>query len=276
MRHSLSVLCLSSLATLSYTPVGALAAEIDARPPDRLTLSANGSQLKDVGVDEDGAGGSLNYLHYVTPNFLFGAGGEHQTIAESKWSFGSLRASYGRGEPAKRFNIFGEIHYGEGDESGRDFDYQVGVLGISQAITNRFSVQLESRQIDIDTSHGNLPKLSLTYLWSKQLVTSVSYADTVGGNLGTDLTSTRLDYYGQHFNFLLGGAIGTADPSVVNLLPGFRLPPQDLTQGFAGVGKAFSWGEILLLGDYLEVANSEKVTLTLNFTAYLGARGPNH
>jgi hypothetical protein len=273
MRHSPFILCLSSLVTLSCLPQGSQAADVDARPRDRLTLSANGSQLKDVGVDEDGSGGSLNYLHYVTPDFLFGMGGEHQTIADSKWSFGSLRASYGHGEPAKRFNIFGEFHYGEGDESGRDFDYQVGVLGLSQAITNRFSVQLESRQIDIDTSHGNLPKLSLTYLWSKQLVTSISYADTVGGNLGTDLTSARLDYYGQHVNFLIGGASGTADPSVLNL-PGLRLPAQDLTQGFAGLGKAFSWGEVQLLGDYLEVANSEKVTLTLSFTAYLGYRAP--
>ena len=54
---------------------------------------------------------------------------------------------------------------------------------------SKFSVQLEARQIDIDTTHGNLPKLGLTYLWTPRLLTNVSYAHSVGGNLGTELTS---------------------------------------------------------------------------------------
>jgi hypothetical protein len=269
MRLSLAILSLSSFAVA----MPAVAAEIDARPPDRLTLSGNGSNLTDVGVDEDGYGGSLNYLHYFTPDVIFGVGGEYQSIAESSWAFGSIRGAYGHGAPSSRFTIFGEFHRGNGDDDGRDFTYQVGVLGLSQSIGSHFSVQLEGRQIDIDTTHGNLPKLGITYLWTPSFSTNVSYANSVGGNLGTELTTARLDHYGKHLNFLMGGAIGQADPSVVNLPVGVSLPVQDLTQGFVGIGKSFSWGEMQLLGDYLELESSEKITVTLSFTAYLGSRG---
>ena len=34
-------------------------------------------------------------------------------------------------------------------------------------------------------------------LWTPRLQTTVSYADSVGGNLGTELGTARMDYYGQ-------------------------------------------------------------------------------
>jgi hypothetical protein len=242
---------------------------VDARPPDRLTLTANGSSLTDT---DGGGGGSLSWLHYFTPNTIAGIGAEHQYIVDSQWTFGSLRGSVTLGEPASRFGVFAEAHYGEGDENDREFDYFTGVLGISQSFTTKFSVQLEARQIDIDTTHGNLPKLSLTYLWTPRLVTALSYAESVSGNLGTELTTARIDHYGNHVTLFLGAATGRADPSVVNIQPGISLPAQDLKQGFLGIGKSFSRGEVQLIGDYLELNESEKVTVTLTFTAYVGAR----
>lgn len=271
MRLLLTVLCLSSLAAASSLPAArVVAAEVDARPPDRLSLSANGSRL--IGTDE-GAGGSLNWLHYFTPDAVFGLGAEHQLIADSRWTFGSVRGALSRGQPASRFSVFGEVHYGGGDENGRNFDYSVAVLGVSRSFTSKFSVQLEGRQIDIDTTHGNLPKLGLTYVWTPRLLTNVSYAHSVGGNLGTELITARIDHYGTYVNLMAGGASGSADPSVVNLQPGLTLPASNLKQGFVGIGKAFARGEVQLLGDYLELAESEKVTLTLSFTAFIGSRG---
>ncbi len=271
MRLPLAALCLSSVIAYTLAPARALGAEVDARPPNRLTLSGNGGRLTEI--DEDGAGGSLNYLHYVTPDALFGFGGEYQTIADSEWKFGSLRGALSHGQPTSRFNINAEVNYGDGDENGRRFDYLVAVLGLSQSFGSKFSVQLENRHIDIDTTQGNLPKLGLTFLLTPRLAANVSYADSVGGNLGTQLTSARLDHYGTHVNFLIGAAIGEADPSVVNLQPGLTLPSQDLEQVFAGIGKTFSGGEITLLGDFLQLGDSEKVTVTLSFTAFLGSRG---
>lgn len=268
-RHSPSLYLLAAAIAGIAAQNVALAAEVDARPPDRLTLTGMRSRLMDT--KDEGAGGSVNWLHSFTPNALMGLGVEHQYIADSQWSFGSLRAAWGRGGAGSRFTIFGEVHYGEGDENGRDFDYSVAVLGLSQSLSPKFSVQLEGRQIDIDTTHGNLPKLGITYVWTPQFVTGVSYAHSVGGNLGTEITTARIDTFSRHANFILGAAVGRADPSVINQ-PGLNLPAQDLRQGFVGVGKTFSRGEVQLLGDYMKLDESEKVTLTLSFTVYVGAR----
>lgn len=269
--HWSTIVGLSTIVAAGLAPAHVVAQTVDARPPDRLTLSANGSELTDI--DEDGGGGSLNWLHYFTPNAVMGLGAEHQYIADSKWNFGSIRGSWSHGERASKFNINAEVNYGNGDENDREFDYSVAVLGLSQSFSDWFSVQLEGRQIDIDTTHGNLPKLGFTFVLTPRLLTSISYADSVGGNLGTQLTAARIDYYGQHVNFLIGGASGTADPNVVNLLPGVTLPSQDLQQGFVGLGKTFSRGEVHLMGDYLQLGESEKVTVTLSFTVYVGSRG---
>ena len=245
-------------------------AEVDARPPDRLMVSANGGTLTDA---DNGYGGAVNWLHYFTPNAVFGAGVEHQAIADARWTFGSLRGSWGTANPASKFTLYGEVNYGGGDDNGRNFDYAVEVLGLSQFLTRNFSVQLEGRQIDIDRTHGNLPKLGITYLWTRRFSTNVAYAHSVGGNLGTELITARLDAFSPFLNFILGGASGQADPTVVTIQPGLRLPARNLKEGFVGIGKTFTRGEIQLLGDYLRLADSEKVTVTLNFTAYLGSRG---
>lgn len=271
MRSLTALLCYPLTAMAGFVPHLAYSAEPDARPPDRLIITANGSRLTDA--DTDGGGGALNWLHYVSPDALFGVGAEHQFIDESQWTFGTLRGSVSRGEPGSRTSFFGDVNYGQGDDDGRDFDYAVAALGISQAFTPKFFAQLEARYIDVDTSDGVLPKLGLTYVWTTGLSSTVSYEKSVSGNLGTELVTGRLDYRGQKVNLILGGATGDADPVVLNLQPGLALPTSDLKQGFAGIGIPFSRGEVLVLGDWLELAGSEKVTVTLSVTMNLGSRG---
>src|SRR5690606_34997729 len=125
-----------------------------------------------------------------------------------------------------------------------------------------------TRQIDVDRSEGNLPKLGVTIVWTPQWLTSISYAHSIGGNLGTELTSARLDRQGQRINVFIGGATGTADPVVLNLQPGLTLPVSNLREGFAGIGISFLRGQIQLVGDYLESGDSERITVTLSFTAF--------
>lgn len=269
MKSSPTLLCLSLVAS-SLAAAAAFAAEVDARPPDKLTLSGSASRQIDV---DDGGGGSLNWLHYFTPGTLMGVGAEHQFIADARLDFGSLRGAVTRGEPGSQFTIFGEVNYGGGDDGGRDFDYSVAVLGVSKALSKKFYVELESRQIDIDTSHGNLPKLGLTYVWTPSLLTYVSYAHSVGGDLGTKLTSARIEYYWPSVTLKIGGSSGRADPSVLVLQPGITLPAVASKQGFVGIGKTFKRGEVQLTGDYLETGEAEKITVTLSYTAYIGSRG---
>jgi len=265
MNRTTALLFVSLASAISI----ASAAEVDARPPNRLTLSLSGARQD--GVDDSGAG-SLNYLHYLTPNALFGVGAEHQFIEDATITFGAARAAWGRGEPGSRTTLIGEVLYGEGDDAGRDFDYQVIAGGITQGLTKQLSLEVEARDFDIDTTHGLLPKLGVSYLWSPRFLTYVSYAKSVSGNLGTELTTGRIDYYGSVVNLKFGGASGRANPAVLILQPGITLPAVQSKQAYAGIGKTFRRGEVLLLADYLETGRVEKVTLTLSFTAYLGSR----
>lgn len=247
----------------------AWAAEMDARPPDRLIITANGSHLEEA----DGGGGALNWIHYATPDALIGIGVEHQFIADSQWTFGTLRGSWSRGTPGLRTSVFGEVNQGTGDDNGRDYDYSVATLGVNQALAPTFFVQLEARHIDVDTSKGWLPKLGVTYVWTPAFSSTVSYEESVSGNLGTELVTGRIDFRGPKVNLILGGATGEADPVIVNLQPGLTPPVSDLKQAFAGVGIPFSRGEVLLLGDWLELAGSERLSLTVSLTFNVGSRG---
>jgi hypothetical protein len=153
------------------------------------------------------------------------------------------------------------------------FDYTIVAAGLIQNVTRQFSVQLEDKRIDIDTTHGNLPKLGLQYLWSPSLLTAVTYARSVSGNLGTELGTVRIDHYGKAVNLIVGGAGGKASPAVVNLQTGITQPGATLREGFIGVAKPFARVELTVLGDYLKLADSERITLTVNCTVHLHSRG---
>lgn len=247
-----------------------LPAERVHQPDDRLILSASGSTLTGA---SGGGGGAVNWLRDVSPGTLVGVGVEYQTIADAHWTFGSLRGALTLARDSNApLTLWGEVHQGSGRIDVDSFRYSVGALGISRKLTGGLSLQLEGRQIDIDTTHGNLPKLGLSYVWNPRLLTSVSYAYSVGGNLGTELFATRVDYYGPNFNVLAGGGAGQADPAVVNLQGGTTLPGRTIKQVFLGTAKPFGRAEWMLVGDYLDLAGSERVTLTLSCTIHLRAR----
>jgi len=257
--------------TFSGSLLACLLTTSAALADDRLTLSANGSTLTD---SDGGVGGAVGWLHNFSPDAVFGLAAEHQTIADARWTFGSISTSLTRGPSTARRSLYGDFHKGTGDDNSRDFNYQAGALGVFLPLAGRLSLQLEDRQIDIDTSHGNMPKVGLSMLWTPRLQTAVSYTDTAGGNLGTNLGAALLDYYGP-VHWLVGGAVGRADPVVVNLQPGTQLRGRTLRQGFAGFSKAFSRTELLMIADYLELAGSERVTLTVGLTVNLrSARAP--
>jgi hypothetical protein len=200
-----------------------------------------------------------------------GAGVEYQSIAdEAHWRFGSLRGAVTGGEAGRKWSVSGEAHKGSGADNTHDFTYQIVALGGTVPLYRNLSLELEDRQIDIDTAHGNLPKIGLSYVWNPRLQTTISHANSIGGNLGTELTAARIDYYPGNLHLIAGGVRGKADSVVVNLQPGVRVPARRLHQGFLGIGRRFSRVEVLLLGDYLELGSSERVTGTLSVTVPIG------
>jgi len=132
---------------------------------------------------------------------------------------------------------------------------------------------LEDRQIDVDTTHGNLPKLTASYFLTPALESSIAYAHSVGGNLGTKLLSVRIDRFAAPLNWFAGGATGKASPEVVNLKTGVAQPGQTLKEVYIGASKSLAGAKLTLVADFLDLGGIKRTTLTANYIVELGGRG---
>jgi hypothetical protein len=245
-------------------------AQVSPRPDDRLVVSANGSTFSDGGGS--GGGGAVTWVHPFSAGTLLGVGAEHQTITGSQWTFGTLMGSVTLGAPSGSPTTFnGEVHEGSGDIFGKRFTYSVAAVGVDHTMKNGLTLQLEERQIDVDTSHGSLPKIGVVYAWTPQLRTTVNYAQSIGGNLGTEISTARLDFLGKRAGFLAGDAYGQSVPVVVNLEARVEEPHfvLKLKEAFVGVSRSFSRFDVQLVADYVELAYIRRTTLTVIFNVPL-------
>jgi hypothetical protein len=234
---------------------------------DRILLSLNGSTLPGT---NGGGGGSVGWLHNFDADTLAGVAVEHQGISAAQWTFGSVNGSLTREFWHARYSFYGEAHEGAGDDGPHAFTYSIGAAGIVGTYFHRLSVLLEDRQFDVETTHGSLPKLGLSYLINPHIQAAVSYADSVGGNLGTHLTSARIDAYTSKANFLVGGAVGQVSPTVLGLE--FVVPGKSLREGYVGVTKSLPQrrGDLTLVVDYQDLAGSNRVAVTLSYIFHVG------
>lgn len=271
-------------SVLLYCLVAAKARAVDSSssapvaPPatpedDRLILSGDGSTLTGT---NGGEGGSLEFLHSM-PDGVIGAGGEYQKLATAQWAFGTVTGALTGTAGGMKWSLDGDVHRGAGDiaeyAGTHHFDYGVEALGVSGTFFDALTVQLESRQFDIDTTHGNLPKLGVGMLWARRWLTTVSYARSVSGNLGTELVTLRIDHFGRTINWLAGGATGHVAPPVVNIETGATGPAPPYREGYVGISRTFPRLELALLGDYLDLSGTRRVTVTLTVTFHLHRTG---
>jgi hypothetical protein len=269
---------LLALAAVWLSPQPATAVDSTAAPPpppaapstNSLIFSANGSTLTGA---TGGGGGSLTWLHDFSSG-VFGAGGEYQRLANAHWAFGSLSGSVSTGDAAARWSFSGAVHLGSGDinqsQGVHHFNYQVEGAGVAGTFGGKVTVQLQAHHYDVDTSHGTLPKVALGVLWTRQLQTTVSYARSVDGNLGTEIATLQINHFGTEVNWLLGGATGHVAPPVVNLYTGLTGAAPQLREGYLGLSKSFGRTDWSILGDYLRVAGQTRITLTLVCTLHMG------
>jgi hypothetical protein len=235
---------------------------------ERLVVSADGSSLSQ---DHGGGGGAVTWLSNVGAGDVVGIGAEYQTIANSHWTTGVFTGATTFGQGSSKLSLYAEAHEGAGDIGQEAFHYSVLAGGVIGTFTPQFSVQLEERRLDIDTSHGNLPKVGISLGLMPALVASVAYAQSFGGNLGTKLGTARLDYTGKSINWLGGVAYGPVAPSVLNLIGQVLAPAPTLREGFIGLGKTFGRTEWKLLGDYQDIEGFKRTTITLACTLHLEA-----
>jgi hypothetical protein len=260
----------SLCAVLAAVAGASLSRPAAADTDDRLSFTGNASALTD---DHAGGGGAVGWLHNFTDSSLFDVEGEYEALANAHWEFGTLSASTSFGPPDGKLSVSAEAHEGAGHIGTQPFDYRIEAAGIARTFGTQFSLQAEDRQFDVDTTHGNLPKLGASYAWIPAVTTGVAYAHTVSGNLGTDLLSLRIDTYSKSFNWLAGGAFGTASPAVLNLETGVVQPGKRLNEGYTGFGTPLSNGKLTVVADYLDLGGIRRITLTVNYIVDLGAGG---
>jgi hypothetical protein len=239
---------------------------------DRISLTGNGSTLTGT---NGGEGGSFDWLHNFDPNTLLTLGAEHQRLGVAHWTFGSVSGAVSSQLGNGRYTFSGEAHEGAGEDGPNSLQYRIEALQVTGTYFHRLSVQLEARRIDVETLHGNLPKITLTYLWTPHWSSSFARADSAGGNLGTQLNSLRIDHYGKSINFLAGGSYGRASPIIIAL--GIVSPGHILREGYLGASKTFARRtDVALTGDYLNLSGSKRATLTLSFMFHLGSLEARH
>jgi hypothetical protein len=235
----------------------------------RLVFSGNGDVLSQ---DHGGGGGSVTWLDSRGGDVL-GLGVEYQEIANAHWTDGVFDGALAVAQQtALPTTLYADLHQGSGDISEHGFNYTVADGGAITTLTPWLSAQLEERYIDIDTSHGSLPKLGVSLRLAPTLLASVSYAYAFGGNLDTRMVAVRLDYVGKSFNWVAGGAWGPVSPVVINLITHQIAPGPPLQEEYVGIGKSFGRTDWLLLGDFQDLAGFKRETVTLNCTLHLGKR----
>jgi hypothetical protein len=241
-----------------------------ATSDDRILLSADGSTLPGT---NGGGGGSIGWLHNFDADTLAGVAVEHQVMSVARWTFASANGFLTRAFGDARYGIYGEAHEGAGDDGPNAFKYSIVAAGVVGTYFHRLSVQLDDRQYEVEKTHGNLPKLGLSYLWNPHVLTTVSYARSVSGNLGTHLTTGRIDLYGSTVNFLGGVAFGQVSPAVLGLE--LVIPGKTLSEGYVGVTKPLpsARGDLTLVVDYQDLSGSSRVAVMLNYVFHVGHRG---
>jgi hypothetical protein len=253
-------------ADFTATSMPAPAAAAD----DRIVLSADGSTLPGT---NGGGGGSVGWLHNFDADTLAGVAVEHQVLSVAHWTFASVNGSLTRTLGDARYGFYGEAHEGAGDDGPNAFKYSIVAAGVVGTYYHRFSVQLDDRQYEVERTHGNLPKLGLSYVWNPHVLTTISYAYSVSGNLGTHLTAGRIDLYGSSVSFLGGFAFGQVSPTVLGLE--LVIPGKTLSEGYVGVAKHLprARGDLTLVVDYQDLSGSSRVAVTLNYIFHVGHQG---
>jgi hypothetical protein len=259
---------LAAMAAASLLGASAAVAQ-SAASDNRIVASGDIASLSGT---NGGGGGSLAWLHTFDPGTLFGLAAEHQTLSDSHWTFGSLNGSYAFGPDRQRFGVYGEVHLGGGNNGMNHFDYEIEALGFTGTFDHKWTALLEDRRIDVDTSHGNLPKAGLSYLWGPHVLTAVSYQHSVSGNLGTRITSARIDGYRGTLDLFGGVAFGQGSAAVVNIASQILAPAGQLHEGYLGISNSISsWhGDLTAVVDYLDLAGVKRATLTVAYIYHVG------
>lgn len=195
------------------------------------------------------AEGGLDYL----------AGISYARLADNDWAVGHFGAFSRIGD---HLSWRGDLHLGTGNRADRSFDYQMVEAGLTwEIVDQRLYLDIEDRYLDIDTTHGNLLELGVTFLPRPRYASKLAYIRSTGGNTESDFVSGRLDIFAGRHRFLGGFAVGRTRPEAVATFGG---DAAELEQVFVGMAVPISGPELTVVLDLLRLDEVERATLTLS------------
>jgi hypothetical protein len=257
----------STAAPPAPPPVAPPPASAAWEPDNRVTLGGDWATLTGT---RGGEGGNIGYLQQFTPHTSVGIGAEYQRLASAWWAFGSLNGAYSHAlTDHSTWDFHADAHEGRGESNHRFFGYDIAGAGLGVAVPGGVSLDAEDRWLDVDSSRGFLPKLTLAKSWNTHWLTTLAYARSYTGNLNTSYGLARVDFYGRGFNLLAGGDVGRVAPAVLNIDGVLRAEARNFTEVFAGIGKTISRVDLTLLGDRIDLLGIKHLTVTLDLTIHV-------
>ena len=157
---------------------------------DRLILGANATRV----AGTDGGGGEMDWLHGVDDLGTMSLGVDYQSLAGAKWAYASLSGAATPRGGAGSLTASAELHEGAGRIGTHNFDYNIVAAALGTRLSPALFVQFEDRQIEVDTTHGNLPKLTLSAQGGRRWLADVSFAQSISGNLRTRMGVAHADW----------------------------------------------------------------------------------
>lgn len=270
-RRAMVASCSLCVATFAHAGDSPAPPEAAASASDQLLFSADASPRA---AGAAGQGGSASWLHAFAGGSVFGVGSEFRKVASAQWTNGMAVASLRLAHAAWKPRLLFDLHEGFGTLAQRPFRYSVVALGFGGDLAPRLSMLVEDRRIDIDTSHGHLPRLTLVAHATPRLDFSGGYAFSTGGNLGTRLLMARVDYLGRRCNALGGITWGPASPAVYDPLRQVIAPGAHLTESYVGLGLVAGPTRWQLGADHQVVGGTRRTMLTLTGSITLSDTGP--
>lgn len=206
-----------------------------------------------------GGGGSLDWLHTARPGTNVSLGLATYRLGDSQRTLGRAGAFF---PLADRWTLEPQVTLGGGNTAGAGFLYQQYRARLGFRASSRLYIKAQEEYLNIGDSNGHLLSGGVSVLPSRLLFVDVSYAHSVGGNLGTEFVSGRFDLYQRTLRPFAGFAVGQTAPVVFDVGFGQQLMAQDLREGFVGFVFPIAAAEFTVALDWIQVGSAQRSTFT--------------
>ena len=224
---------------------------------DFLVLTGGFNRVASSG---DGGITSLDWVHLTRSGKTYTAGAEAHSVGDSRWAFLTFGSTLLKMD---RFQLQIRGSFGGGNADGENFSYQSYEATVSYKTTQQFYLTLDEQYLKIGDAHGLLIKPGTTIFIRPWLRAELSFSQSVGGNVQTQLGSGRLDVDARAVGLFGGIAGGHTSPEIVRVEFGSETPGQSLKEAYLGFRLRLREIEWTVVADFPDLATNRQQIITV-------------